>query len=643
MPRTKSRPVGMSSPASDRFVPLSDDDVKELTDCGSFSRGRTYFRRGAIEAPVLVGDTIRASCWGSDINPYHVTATLAPTGAGDNSPTAWSCSCPRGGFCKHIVALLLTWIDNPGRFEERPPVSALLAERSREELIVLIERLLAHDPDLERLIELPVTTANATAAPNVPTVNAAVIRRQVESVIRATPTYEWGSNAKLARELQTVVGLGDAYARAGAWSDAGIVYSTAATAIVDHYAELWDQEGEIAVVIGNCATGLSNCLDAQDGLPEGDRLAKADRSLIIGAIFNIWKYDILQAGGIDLSLEGPAVVARCASADERAELVGWLHTIRDSLDDSTNQWNQVWIRQCVVEFEAMLGEAAGMDDEAMLALYRDAELWPETAGMLLGLERVSEAIGIADRKVTDQHAFLDFANQLFAMGGEHETQAIDLVDGRLWETEGKNKVDDGAYLKWLADRYAEEERPAKALEMARRHFKQAPSLATYSDVHAAATLPGQPPDTWPPIRDELLQRLRAVKAWPAMIEIALQEHDSASALAALAALEQSTGRPAYTSSYGFLGAPGYAIRVAEAVEGDRAEEAIRLYRGEAQRLIGGRNRTYYHQAAEYLARVKRILTANQRASEWKAIIGEIRTENKRLRALLQELDTLKLT
>lgn len=643
MPRAHQGSQPVNEDADGRFASLTADDVKEMTDSGSFSRGRTYFRQGAIEEPSLVGDTVRASCWGSDVAPYRVTATLAPAGASDKTPAAYACTCPRGGFCKHIVALLLTWIDNPLAFEERPPVSALLAKRSREELVVLIERLLAHDPDLERLIELPVTTANSTAAPNVATINANTIRRQVDAAIRSTPTYEWGSNARLARELRTVVALGDGYARAGAWGDAAIVYATAATTLLDRSAELWDQEGDIAGVIQDCAIGLSNCLEAQDALPPVDRLTRADRSLIITAIFAIWKYDVLQAGGIDLPLEGPEVVARCATVAERAEIVGWLHAIRDSLASGANEWNRDWARRCVVEFEAMLGEADGMDDEALLTLYRDAELWPETAEMLLGMDRVSEAIGIAERKLQGQQAFLAFANQLFAMGGKERARAIDLVDGRLWETEGKNKADDAAYHKWLSNRYTEEERPAKALEMARRRFKDQPSLASYTDVQKAATLPGQPPETWPPVRDALLQQLRAQKAWPAMIQIALQEHDAAAALAALADLEQGAGRPASTWSYGFPSAAGYAIQVAEAAEADRPDEAVRLYRREADRLIEGRSRNHYHQAADYLSRVKRLLMANKRPDEWNRIIGDLRAEHKRLRALMQELDARKLT
>src|SRR2546429_447885 len=56
----------------------------------------------------------------SQRSPYRVEATLCPTGGKSARTLADTfCSCPRGGFCKHLVALLLIWLHEPESFVVR--------------------------------------------------------------------------------------------------------------------------------------------------------------------------------------------------------------------------------------------------------------------------------------------------------------------------------------------------------------------------------------------------------------------------------------------------------------------------------------------------------------------------------------------
>jgi uncharacterized Zn finger protein len=88
-------------------------------------------------------------CQGSSGGPYRVEAELVPRDApGREQIAGWSCTCPRGGFCKHIVALLLTWIATPERFAPRREVGELLASKSREELLSQLNDILERQPEL---------------------------------------------------------------------------------------------------------------------------------------------------------------------------------------------------------------------------------------------------------------------------------------------------------------------------------------------------------------------------------------------------------------------------------------------------------------------------------------------------------------
>ncbi len=139
---------------------------------------------------------------------------------------------------------------------------------------------------------------------------------------------------------------------------------------------------------------------------------------------------MIEVGGIDLAQEGPEAIARNVTPDERAMVEGCLREERPT----------DWGKRMVVEFQVMLREEAGLDDEQLLEIYREAELWDDVAGMLLQLDRVDEAVPITARQVTAPYSFLAFANALIQRGGDHVARAITLVDDRVWEAEGKNPV-----------------------------------------------------------------------------------------------------------------------------------------------------------------------------------------------------------
>lgn len=212
---------------------LTAADVQTRTDSGGYSRGRSYVRNGHILQPVRRDADLQALCEGSDYAPYRVTVTLARADTTGENPVSVACTCPRGGFCKHIVAMLLAWIGAPDRFEQRPPVTEQLAERSREDLVALIDRMVTRHPDLETLIDLPLPVAPGAepGSPNVATVDEKAIRRQVRSVLvglgEGGGSCGWGDSRdggwSAPVELPTLVELGQSYVDAGQWANVGVV------------------------------------------------------------------------------------------------------------------------------------------------------------------------------------------------------------------------------------------------------------------------------------------------------------------------------------------------------------------------------------------------------------------------------------
>jgi len=129
---------------------LTDEVIRQHTTRGSYERGQEYFEEGAVQHIEYNGQEIHARVKGSYYMPYAVHITFHAGGVTDVE-----CTCPyhEGAWCKHIVATLFTVLQQKG---EGTPVRSLrdrLRTLDREQLIELIDRLAATDPQVVDEVE----------------------------------------------------------------------------------------------------------------------------------------------------------------------------------------------------------------------------------------------------------------------------------------------------------------------------------------------------------------------------------------------------------------------------------------------------------------------------------------------------------
>ncbi len=97
---------------------LTEADLGGYLKTKSLSRARGYIQR--VQGPVRSGKTLTAQVRGTYL--YEVEIDVEPTSINAR------CSCPYdwGGYCKHIGAVLLKWIQSPGSFtiQEATPFSS---------------------------------------------------------------------------------------------------------------------------------------------------------------------------------------------------------------------------------------------------------------------------------------------------------------------------------------------------------------------------------------------------------------------------------------------------------------------------------------------------------------------------------------
>lgn len=128
---------------------LTEEDIQDFCTEKSFERGGDLYHSGAISGTYRRGNTLFGRCAGSGTKSYELEVNF------DGDEMDAYCSCPYdwGGLCKHLVAFLLTFVFEEEKFLEPMDIGTLLEPLDREQLIVLISKLVREKPDLQYWVQ----------------------------------------------------------------------------------------------------------------------------------------------------------------------------------------------------------------------------------------------------------------------------------------------------------------------------------------------------------------------------------------------------------------------------------------------------------------------------------------------------------
>jgi len=572
---------------------LTEEDIQLLCTEQSFERGEDYYWQGAIREPLRQGMTLRALCEGSQYEPYRVRVEL------DEEGVAWAdCSCPYdwGGYCKHIVALLLAWIHDPEEFTVIPETEELLAGMGREELIEVIEAILEQEPDLIHLLERrePLSTARETP------VDPEVYRRQV--VYAFGRGVDWDEVFAFASELEDIKRTADQFREGGDWANAWIVYKAIAEETLLHYEEIHD-EGDVAGVIAECIEGMATCLR------EGPPSSQTERRAWVRELFQMYLTD-LDWGGYGLTDSVPGVLAELAQGEDGSFIEG---LFREAISQREgDDWSSQWRRGQLLQDLLRIYESQGREEDILNLCWEEGfDLL--YAQKLLELGRLEEALRAARDGALQPREVLQFSQALWGMG--HREEALSFAQQGL-----QKRYDDGL-AGWLADRYEERGEISTALDLQLRRFESRPVLERYLKVKGLAEALGQETEICP----RLLASLEQKGDHGVLVEIYLQEGEIDRAIETVGKLRGYSVEP-------------YLVRVAQAAEEPRPRQAIAFYQDLANRQIAHTNRGAYQTAAGYLSRAKGLYQRLGEEQIWRAYITDLRAQYPRHRALQDELN-----
>lgn len=600
-------------------IKLTEELIQEQATDRSYERGREYFLSGAIYTPAWQttpgGIALTSRCSGSS-DHYSLRVELD-----ENGILSTSCTCPYdgGGDCKHIVALLLKYLNQPEKFLEQKSVADLLSGLDKESLIALITRLVKRDPDLYDELELAIPTVKAAAQSKTAVKVAAVekcktnvsepvYRKLVQKIFKQSRHSDYYDDDESAPvylgDLEETLETATQALAAGDAEGALIILRVLFEETVDEYDAEMDYDGDVAGFIQDLGMPLAEAIlsvnlddqeraELQDSLQATyDELDEYVESSELDVVFSALRY------GWDASPDGDV---RADQEENEVDL--------EENDDEDDE--DVWMAFYALQ-QARLNvlERQGRLDE-FLQLAQNADVHRYVL-KLLQLGRMDEAIS-ASQKLMSASAILDVAQKLRAAG--RLEVAINLAERGL-ESGGQFVYE---LANWLAPLEEAQGWNDKALVAYRAAYDAQPAINLYRHIKRLSG------SDWENLRPALFQKINEAQNPGVLADIHLEEHqwDAAISLA-----------EKYTWSSSLL------EKVSTAVIPYRPDWVINIALKQATGLIAPTQSKLYPGAATWLARAKQAYQQKGQIAEWQVYIGHLRTTYARRPALMKAIKDL---
>ena len=600
-------------------------DIERWVGSATFEEGVAYEAQRTMANVNYSGMRLEAECLGPMPHIYEMEVVLDAQGIFDSR-----CDCPAGGACKHVTALLLTWLDDRDASLESSQPTNYLAQRSKEELIALINQMVKQTPNLSNWFDVAPKSEHSP-----PQMEPEMIRQQVTLIMSNYNNTEMPSYRLFAKQLLPLVNVAHEYAKAGDWCNAATVYEIITRGVLDEKLDFMDDEHDFSAIITHCIMGLGKCLNAT--------LAPTPQEKIEHALFDIYHWKV-RHGGIQIR-PNPTVLLLThskTSPSAKERLATWT---RVAIENS-----QGWQRHDFGGFLLELSEP--LSDEAYLRIcYQTGRIY-DLVNRLLDLGRVTEAE--VEAGTIKDYYFMELVNLFVSYN--HATIAERLVRQRIahkrQKAEGRISTyyDSHRLYEWLKKHAREQGQLTKLFEVTQQMFLRWPNWSGYQEVKKLAHHFGR----WDTLRPNIIAHLYEKRRFELLSEIYLSEQDVDQALATVVKIADN-GLP-------FGGDEKWLVQVAQAAELHHPGQAIDLYIDEIHRLIKNERKLWvaeweadpepgwdshlkkeeYMQAVTYLMRVHHLYLRLGNQAEWQTLIEQIRRENRNRTQLIEQLDKVGL-
>ncbi len=585
---------------------LNEATIRRNATAESLAKGEAYYRRGSVVDLIQRDHVIQAFVEGSVAKPYQVTLGFDSGGL-----TSAHCSCPYSfeGWCKHIVATLLTCLHQPETIEECPTLEQLLNGLNLQQIQGLVQALVAKQPELieaiDRYVRL-ITTPSARPHPNPPMrrtpVDPVPFRQEVLQILQnAIDYFEYGGEEEpVTDNLLEVIQKAQEFTEQGDGSSALVILASVTDACIANWEDVEDYGVENHEVVDALNKALTEAILSTDLTPEEtanlesnvegwqDLWEGADFAMSLEALRQGWDYVPLQQ-----VLQGTMT-----------ELGAWDREAPNYADDLALIRLKILDRQERYQEYLYLAEAEGQTQLYLTMLGR--------------LGRIEEALQAAQTHMTTMEDAFALTQVLRQQGAVE--QALQIAQTGL-TLPGNGYYNLAIWTSDLAEGIGDCQAALSARIVA---FKARPSL---EDYQKAEDLAGE---QWLSLKDDLLNFLRTSQIWgieQAKVDIFLQEGCINDAIAVVTDLHS------YHSA--LIG------RVMDAALSHHPAWVIENACRRAELIMDAGKAKNYDNALDWLKKVRAAYLVADRRSEWSAYRTQLMTTHGRkykLIAMLKQQD-----
>ncbi|PZU94491.1 MAG: hypothetical protein DCE90_14700 [Pseudanabaena sp.] len=611
---------------------ISESMIRQNTSDKSFERGKEYVRSQAVRDLFLRDQILQASVAGSTY--YRVRI-----GFRDRGIQTAKCSCPYdfGGWCKHIVAVLLVGMERP-QIEERPSLVEMLEKLDLEQTRKLLQNIAAQSPDLVDLIDIQIQLLTSikenrskasktnkktskTEAQH-PEIDRSPFRRQLAySLQKSLRNYEnsyYDEDDPFTDIIYEEIEKTKVFLEAGDCFRAFVMLYAIAEELCNYTKEIENYLGDVANLTDHLDLAMAEAIlwtdfsvkERQKWVTEiegtQDTLC-AELDFSLAALIRGWDDPYLQAvlqgkeKPENLDHQSPQISTQFKRKKST------LHKGGNVYVHETNQYQLVGIRLRILQAQQRF--------EEYLNLAKDADIFTNYISMLVQLGRHDEAIAEAENVQDEDQAFA-IAQQLLEHG--FEKQALYIANkGLQLQEEDVKRYQTVEFAEWtalLAESLGETGILLNAKIIA---FKLKPSLATYHQIRDLNKT------KWKTTKDILLKYLLqfdSFAAAEAKVNIFLEEKlfDEAIAIA----------NTSYCKTYDRL-------RVMQAVINSNPQWVITKAKALTEDVITRGKSDDYEQAVSCLEQVRNGYRILKQEKEWLNYRNQLVEVNARKRKLME--------
>ncbi len=575
--------------------------IQNYVGLASFQKGEGYAINKAIRQGKLKNHVLTALCQGHEFDPYRVEVIFNSHGIQQSY-----CSCPvgAGGKCKHVAALLLTWMEAPETFTEWEDLKGGLKAYDAPTLLELIDLL-------EDKVEGSSEVIHAFRQ-HLQTVKSPRLARYVRRIDEAfhPSEFPWyqadeGGVSEIAFALDKIRSDADQLLDEGQIEEAARIDQTLIQRILNHLDNHFDPWGNLTEELKRCVQSLNEALQ---------RLSKESglRQKIFQILFRLIEEQLYREVNVAAE-EAKQVILQHVKPAERDKIVSWIEALQ--------------IRQMSVEEQKHFGledflidlQKDQLEPQVYLSHYRETGQVLKLVDSLLDLGRIKEAKQAAQQK---EYAFQTLS--LADLFVKHQQYAIAET---LMLNFSKHHPDLRA-LRWLKEFYQNRNDLEKALEQAKQILYLSPRFNYYQEVQDL----GQKLKQWPTLREEIIQNFKQIPDEFLLVEIYLDEKAFDQAIEAFERISDLSYYSFKETHYALL-----ALRLADMARSKHPQFSIKIYQEMVESLIEERNRDSYKKACDHLKMIKSIYEDLHQLDEWKIYLRRLMQTYRRLKALKDEI------